>query len=73
MCFCQQTPRTFLCSFLTFQEEAEPLWVIIVHTAGKTMGWSLGNQSPAWLCLQLEYVSETALPGLGRSQQSEEA
>lgn len=59
-CFCQQTPRTFLCSFLTFQEEAEPLWVIIVHAAGKTMGWSLGNRSPAWLCLHLEYVSETA-------------
>lgn len=49
------------------------LWVIIVHTAGKTMGWSLGNRSPAWLCLQLEYVSETALPRLGCSQESEEA
>lgn len=61
-CFCQQTRRSFLCSFLTFQEEAEPLWVIIVHAAGKTMGWSLGNRSPAWLCLQLEYVSETAPP-----------
>lgn len=67
-CFCQQTPRTFLCSFLTFQEEAEPLWVIIVHTAGKTMGWSLGNRSPAWLCLQLEYVSETAPPPRTGSQ-----